>query len=128
MPDFDPVAFAAAWAAAWNRRDLDAVLAHFADDVIFSSPKAVEAVGQPTVRGKAELRAYWHRALGRITDLRFSVRRTVWDARLGELAIVYDREVNGQRDRALELLSLTAGGAVRAGEVFYGVVPADVPR
>ena len=30
--------FAARWAAAWNRRDVEAVLAHFHDDVVFTSP------------------------------------------------------------------------------------------
>ena len=32
--------FAEEWAAAWNRRDVDAVLAHFHDDVVFTSPVA----------------------------------------------------------------------------------------
>ncbi len=31
-------AFVAGWIDAWNRRDIEAVLAHFADDVRFTSP------------------------------------------------------------------------------------------
>ena len=31
----DPLDFATAWVAAWNRHDVDAVLAHFHDDVVF---------------------------------------------------------------------------------------------
>jgi ketosteroid isomerase-like protein len=62
----DAEAYARLWADDWNRRDLDAVLEHFADDVTFSSPKAEQTVGAPTVRGKDALRAYWQRALARI--------------------------------------------------------------
>jgi ketosteroid isomerase-like protein len=37
--------FAETWIAAWNRRDVDAVLAHFADDAEFVSPAAHKFVG-----------------------------------------------------------------------------------
>jgi hypothetical protein len=36
----DAVAFSHAWGDAWNRRDVEAVLAHFYGDAIFSSPVA----------------------------------------------------------------------------------------
>ncbi|HSB55632.1 MAG TPA: nuclear transport factor 2 family protein [Gemmatimonadales bacterium] len=122
-PGFDPQGFAREWALAWNARDLDRVLAHFENEVVFSTPKALDAVGRPTVRGVAALRSYWEKALGRITSLRFTVQRAVWDPTLRELGIVYDREVNGASDRALELLRFGPGGKVVSGEVFYGVQP-----
>jgi ketosteroid isomerase-like protein len=115
--------FARAWAEAWNRRDLDAILAHFADDVVFSSPRALDAVGVPTVRGKPALRRYWQIALERIRVLQFSVERVIWDEAARELAIVYDREVDARRDRAVEVLRFGADGRVSRGEVFYGVIP-----
>jgi hypothetical protein len=37
--------FAETWIAAWNRRDIDAVLAHFADEAEFVSPAAHKFVG-----------------------------------------------------------------------------------
>jgi hypothetical protein len=117
--------YAREWAAAWNARDLDAVLAHFDDAVVFSSPKAVRAMGVPTVRGKAALRAYWQRALSRIESLRFTVERVIWDPATAELAIVYDREVNGEHDRAAEILHFGGDGRVGRGEVLYGVGPGD---
>ena len=113
--------FAQRWAEAWNRRDIESVLEHFADDVVFSSPKAVVAVGTGTVRGKSALRQYWHTAVKPITSLRFDVVRVIWDPGTSELAIIYDREVNGGRDRAAEVLQFGAGGRVVRGEVFYGV-------
>ena len=67
--------FAEDWSAAWNRRDLDAVLAHFHDDVVFTSPYAAEFVPGSTgvVRGKAALREYWCTAMQAIPDLHFDV-------------------------------------------------------
>ena len=116
--------FAEEWNESWNRRDLDAALAHFADDVVFSSPRAVQVVGVPTVRGKAALRDYWRKALGSLGSLRFSVRRIVWDPEAAELVIVYDREVDGRLDRVAELLAFGPTGRVVRGEVFHGVLPA----
>jgi ketosteroid isomerase-like protein len=65
--------FGAAWLAAWNAHDLDAILAHYHEDVVFSSPFAVELAGRHdgTLRGTAELRAYFERALQAFPDLRF---------------------------------------------------------
>jgi len=121
MPVPDPASFAAQWAAAWNDRDLARVLEHFTDDVTFSSPKALETVGTATVRGKAALRAYWERALSRIESLRFDVVRALWDPAHSEIGIIYDRVVNGRRDRAIELLRFGADGRIVEGEVLYGL-------
>jgi ketosteroid isomerase-like protein len=117
------VEYADRWADAWNRKDLDEILDHFEEEVAFSSPKAVTAVGTPTVRGKKALRGYWEIALGKITSIRFVVARVLWDESSRELAIVYDREVDGYRDRAAEVLQFGELGRVVRGEVLYGVQP-----
>jgi ketosteroid isomerase-like protein len=119
----DALDYARRWADAWSRRDLDAVLGHFAADVVFASPKALQVVGAPVVRGKDALRAYWEKALGDIKSIRFTVVRVVWDPDTAELAIIYDRDVDGRRDRAAEMLRFGASGQVVSGEVLYGVVP-----
>lgn len=67
--------FAQEWCEAWNAHDVDRVLAHFDDDVIFTSPIAAtlfpDSAGK--VKGKAALRGYWEEALRRIPDLLFTV-------------------------------------------------------
>jgi ketosteroid isomerase-like protein len=119
----EAVEFALRWTHAWNRRDLDAVLGHFDDDVVFSSPKATEAVGMPRVHGKWALRMYWARALEPVGSLRFTLLRVVWDPESSELAIVYGRWIDGRGDRALEVLQFGPSGLVVRGEAFYGVAP-----
>ncbi|MEC9432772.1 MAG: nuclear transport factor 2 family protein [Pseudomonadota bacterium] len=69
----DAPAFAADWAAAWNSRDLDRILAHYAEGIVFRSLKAIPLTGAGEVRGRAALRAYWAAALARQPDLRFEV-------------------------------------------------------
>jgi hypothetical protein len=62
------------WVRDWNAHDLDALLDHFADDVVFTSPVAIRVLGGDGVcRGKAALRDYWSRGLALIPDLHFEV-------------------------------------------------------
>jgi ketosteroid isomerase-like protein len=121
MTSDDARAFAAQWAEAWNRRDIEQVLAHFHEDVEFTSPTALAVVGTPTVRGKPSLREYWTMALSRLASLRFTVDRVVWDAGSRELAIIYTSETDGKARRVSENLRFDAAGQVVAAEVFHGV-------
>ena len=67
--------FAERWAAAWNAHDLDRVLEHYTDDVVFSSPFIGRVLGTDAteVRGKDALRGYWTRALELTPALHFTV-------------------------------------------------------
>ena len=47
----DACRFADDWIDAWNAFDVERVLGHFAEDAVFTSPKALETVGSATVRG-----------------------------------------------------------------------------
>ncbi len=73
-PDFAH-RFAAEWIDAWNRHDLDAILAHYADDLTMSSPLIAQLAGEPSgrLRGKSAVGAYWSEALRRLPDLRFTL-------------------------------------------------------
>jgi ketosteroid isomerase-like protein len=121
MTGDDARAFAARWAEAWNRRDIEPVLAHFHDDVVFTSPTALAVMGTPTVRGRGAVREYWSTALAKIASLRFTVDRVVWDAGSRALAIIYTSEIDGKTRRVSENFWFDAAGQVVAVEVFHGV-------
>jgi ketosteroid isomerase-like protein len=121
MTSDDARAFAAQWAEAWNRRNIEQVLAHFDDEVEFTSPTALAVMGIPTLRGKGSVREYWTRALSDIASIRFTVDRVVWDADRRELAIIYTSEINGKSRRASENLRFNAAGQVVVAEVFHGI-------
>ncbi|CAL2071465.1 protein of unknown function [Streptomyces murinus] len=71
----DALRFARHWVRCWNERDLDGLLAHYADDVVVDSPTAArlrpDSGGR--LRGKAELRDFWTYGLGLVSDLRFEL-------------------------------------------------------
>ncbi|MEN0129812.1 MAG: nuclear transport factor 2 family protein [Brevundimonas sp.] len=97
----DPAAFASTWVEAWNSHDLEAVLALFADDVVFTSPLAQRLLPDSggTVRGKDELRRYWSRGLELIPDLHFTVERVF--AGVDALVVQYRNQRGGVVDEVL---------------------------
>lgn len=69
--------FAKEWIEAWNAHDLDAILSHYADDVVFHSPRIAQVMGEPVafVAGKPTLARYWGKALASAKDLHFTFDR-----------------------------------------------------
>jgi hypothetical protein len=67
--------FAHEWVAAWNAHDLERVLSHYTEDFEMSSPFIVSFTGEPsgTLKGRAQVGAYWRAALERIPNLRFEL-------------------------------------------------------
>jgi hypothetical protein len=67
-------AFAERWVTDWNAHDVNALLTHFTDDVVFTSPVAARLFGgDGIVRGKEALRKYWSEGIRLIPDLHFEV-------------------------------------------------------
>jgi ketosteroid isomerase-like protein len=111
----DPLSFAGEWCRAWNARDLDGVLAHFHEDVVFTSPvaRAVLPESDGTCTGKAALRAYWVRGLELIPDLHFTVEAVF--AGTSTVVIQYRNQRGGQ---VCEVL-VFEGDLVRYGHGTY---------
>lgn len=102
----DVVAFSREWAAAWNRRDLEAVLRHFHDEAVFTSPIARQ-IGfsvDGVVSGKTALRAYWTAALRENLSLHFEVTAIYTGVRT--LVIAYRTQTGSDR---VEVLSFRDG-------------------
>ena len=72
--------FAADWIQAWNSRDLDAIMSHYADDVVLTSPAAAKLLNDPSglVKGKENVRAYFQRGLEAFPQLNFSLIDVCW--------------------------------------------------
>ena len=117
----DAHAFAERWISEWNRKDVEAMLAHFSEDVEFSSPRAKVVAGSPRLVGKANLREYWNRAIERIDTIQFTLDYVIKDA--SHMAIVYTAELNGKRVRAVEFLDFGEDGLIHRGEGMYGIEP-----
>jgi len=122
------MAFAEQWIANWNRRDIEAVLVHFADDAQFISPLAGEFVGRCVLRSKDELRVYWQTGLTQVSALEFTLDHASWDERRRALTVVYQANLNGERKRACEVMQFDPSGRQVSGEAFYGAPDDDSPR
>lgn len=116
---FDARAFADQWISDWNRRDVEAVLAHFSEDVVFTSSRAKVILGSQTVEGKPRLREYWTTAISRIQTLRFTLSYLIRET--DRMAIVYIAEIDGKRLRAVEFLVFGEDGLVHEGEAMSGI-------
>lgn len=110
--------FAAHWIANWNARDLDGILEHFAEEARFISPLAAEVTGSPVIEGKANLRAYWSKALEASSDLHFTLIAALCDIERQVLGVHYVARRNGKARRALETMRFVDDRQVE-GESFY---------
>jgi len=108
--------FAQAWIAAWNARDLDAILSHYDDDVAFISPNVARWLGDESgaVHGKPALRAYFARALASQPDLRFKLARVYRG--VNSLCLEYERH-DGRR--GAEVMEFSRAGHVARVVAHY---------
>jgi len=107
------------WIAAWNRRDLAAVLLPFDENASFRSPYAQAVVGSTVLSGKAALETYWTKALQRIAKLEFELLSVVCDVDAQVMVVHYLASLDGPPRRACELFRFERGRKVYA-EALYG--------
>ena len=111
-------AFAQAWIAAWNAHDLDRILSHYADDIVFRSPLIRERYGKASgeVTGKVELRDYWSGAFRTgAASLRFELLDVLAGVDGG--AIRYFSTTRGCE--VVEVFAIDAAGLVNRAAAFY---------
>jgi hypothetical protein len=98
---------------------VEAVLAHFHDDVVFTSPVAADVVPESAgvVRGKAALREYWRAAVQAVPDLHFDIVGIYRG--VSTLVINYRNQKGGLVNEVLEF----DGALVRRGHGTYLVEP-----
>jgi ketosteroid isomerase-like protein len=67
--------FADGWVLAWNSHDLDAVMSHYAPEVVLTSPSAAKLLSDPsgTVVGKEAVCSYFQRGLEAYPNLTFEL-------------------------------------------------------
>lgn len=107
--------FAADWIEAWNSRNLDRILSHYADDFEMHSPFIVQRMGEPSgmLKGKERVRPYWEKGLadGR---LRFTLEEAL--AGVSSIAIRYRRHTG---HAAVEVLLFGPDRKIIRGVAHY---------
>lgn len=113
----DAVDFSQQWVDAWNAHDVESVLRHFDDDVVFTSPVAAKLLPETAgvIRGKRALRDYWTRALRRIANLRFTLEG-IYEG-IDTIVIAYRNQDGGLVNEVLRF----SDGLVVEGHGTYNV-------
>jgi len=114
----DYEAFALEWEAAWNSHDLDRILSHYSEDIVFRSRKAIDLVGSGEIKGKRDLRQYWSKALQRQPLLKFEVLNVFSGHDM--LVITY---LNHTHVLAAETLYFNTEGQVYLAAACHAVAP-----
>lgn len=109
MTDPEADHIAQSWIDAWNRHDMDAILAHYTDDFEMTTSHIVSLMNDPTgtLKGKEDLGGYWRKALQAYPDLHIVLEEVY--ACVNAVAISY-RSV--KKGKAVEMLMLNAEGKV----------------
>jgi hypothetical protein len=114
VDDAEAQAFARQWVKDWNAHDIAAVLEHFTDDVVFTSPVAVRILGgNGVIRGKEALRNYWSEGVRLIPDLHFDVLGLY--VGISTLVINYRNQAGGMVSEVLTF----EGSLVKEGHGTY---------
>jgi len=121
-------ALARAWLAAFNARDLDRLLALYADDAAHFSPKllARRPETKGLVRGTAALRDWWADCFERLPGLRYAERAITTscddarDGTSGRVLLEYERTVPGEAALAVAEAFRVAHGRIAESRVYHG--------
>jgi 8-oxo-dGTP pyrophosphatase MutT (NUDIX family) len=113
-------AVARAWLDAFNGRDLERLLALYADDAVHTSPKLrdrkPETKGE--IRGKAALQAWWADAMQRLPSMRYEEQHLV--ASGGRVFMEYLRTVDGEAPMLVAEVLVMKDGRIVSSHVYHG--------
>ena len=108
------------WLEVWNGRDLERVMAHYAEDAVFQSPTVLLLVpgSDGTVRGREAIGRLFAAGLVHFPALRFELHDVI--ERPGGVIVIH-RKLNGFVERAgltVETFDV-ADGLVRRNVVYW---------
>ena len=109
MTDSEARTFAEQWISAWNSHNLSAILSHYNDEVVLTSPVAARILKDPAGRviGKSEMRAYFQKGLEAYPNLSFQLVDVLKG--LSSVVLYY---VNHANTKTAEFMELDDSGKV----------------
>jgi hypothetical protein len=91
------------WIKAWNSHDVDAIMSHYASNVVLTSPAAAKLLEDPSgaVVGKDALRAYFKRGLEAYPNLAFDLVDVMWG--MSTIVLYYGNQKGTKTAEFMEL-------------------------
>jgi len=95
--------FAGDWLRAWNSHDLDAIMSHYAPEIVLTSPVAARLLNDPmgAVTGELALRNYFKRGLEAYPNLAFELLDVMWG--LSSVVLYYKNQKGTTTGEFMEL-------------------------
>ncbi|SIO40852.1 nuclear transport factor 2 family protein [Chitinophaga niabensis] len=108
--------FANEWLQAWNSHDLDQIMEHYSENIVFYSPfiKKVNNEVSGRITGKKALREYFERALSVYTDLHFELYHVLEGV---DSQVLYYKSVGNRL--AAEMMVLNEDGKITEVRAHY---------
>jgi SnoaL-like domain len=112
----DVLKFAKEWIASWNSHNIEKIMAHYCDHVVFTCPYIEKYMGITggTITSKAELKNYFIKGLEAFPDLKFELQ--MFRGNADEVTLYY-KSINDML--AIEHMELNKQGKVKFGKVEY---------
>jgi len=94
---------------AWNSHDLEAIMSHYAPEVVLTSPTAAKLLGDSsgTIKGKQAVRSYFERGLQAFPNLTFELLDVMWG--ISSVVLYY---LNQKGTKTAEFMELDANQKV----------------
>jgi ketosteroid isomerase-like protein len=108
------------WLDAFNARDLERLLALYADDAVHTSPKlrVQRPETQGEIRGKDALRAWWADAMSRLLELHYAGKHL--SAGEDRVVMEYERQNPGEASYMVAETLVVSAGRIVSSHVYHG--------
>jgi len=95
--------FASDWLRAWNSHDLDAIMSHYAPEIVLTSPVAARLLNDHSgvVAGKLALRNYFKQGLEAYPNLAFELLGVMWG--ISSVVLYYKNQKGTMSGEFMEL-------------------------
>ncbi|WP_126457082.1 YybH family protein [Sulfuriflexus mobilis] len=107
--------FALEWIQAWNSKDINTIMSHYAEDFEMTSPIIMSLVNEAsgTIKGKDAITKYWSKAIKTNPNLHF----TLVNVFIGVTSILINYK--GHRGLSSEVLHFNANNKVNRAYAHY---------
>jgi ketosteroid isomerase-like protein len=108
------------WLADWNQHNLEAILSHYSNDIIFTSPLVSKILNRAdgTIQGKAPLQDYFARGLQTYPDLQFELIQVLVGV---NSVVIYYHSIN--KLLAAEFMQVNPSGSIVKVNAHYNSLP-----
>lgn len=116
--------FAQEWIKSWNCHDLQKIMDHYANDIEITTPmiKLTAGIESGSLKGKASVEDYWHKALIKFPELHFELIEVASGV---ESVSLYYKSIRNKM--AVEIMFFNDKGLVNRMIAHYSDLKCHIP-